>query len=225
MTPIARLLAAAEVNLAAASRRAVEGAVTPLKIKGQELVSDTLDTVAATVRTVAIKAGLAAFAGVMLIVAVVLALMAAYGRLADALGPTKALLVLAGAFLLLAVLGAAGVALVPAAAKSGKRAAADRPAPPGTPVSDATARVAEQTANSYARLGRDDEHGPTEQALNLGLDTLVSALGEAGFRREQAGLRAGLAMARQLKPMQIASLALLGGFVMGARMRFGRRRG
>lgn len=224
MTPIARLLAAAEVNLAAVSRRAVDGAVAPLKARGQEFVADTFDTVTATARTVAIKAGLAGLAGVMLIVAVVLALMAAYSRLAEVLGPTKALLVMAGGFLLLAVLGAVGIALVPATAKKGKRPPVERPAPLGAPVSDATARAADRTAGSYARLGQADDLGQTEQALNLSLDTLVSALGEAGFKREQAGLRAGLAMARQLRPMQIASLALLGGFVMGARLHFGRRR-
>lgn len=223
MTPIARLMAAAEVNLASAGRRAVESAIAPLKAKSQEMVSDALGTVTATARTIAIKAGLAAFAGLMVIVAIVLALMAAYTRLDEALGPTKALLIMAGAFALLAILGIAAVALVPATPKRKPKGVSSVP-PANAPLSDATARAADRTVGSYARLGVPDDPAGTEQALNAGLDTLVSALGEAGFKREQAGLRAGLAIARQLRPMQIASLALLGGFVMGARIHFGRKR-
>ncbi len=222
MTPIARLLAAAEGNLAAAGRRAVESAVEPLREKGREIVSETLGTVTATAKGLAIKAGLGVFAGIMLIVGIVLALMAAYTRLAEALGPTEALLVMAGAFLLLAILAAVGIALVPT---TPKRSPSKPKAPaPGAPLSDATVRAADRTANSYARMAQADDPGNAEQALGVGLDTLVSALGEAGFKREQAGLRAGIAMARQLRPLQIASLALLGGFVMGARVHFGRRR-
>ena len=55
--------------------------------------------------------------------------------------------------------------------------------------------------------------------MKSGLGAIASALGEAGFRREQAGLRAGLAIAEQLKPMQIVSLALIGGFLAGVRVR------
>lgn len=221
MSPFARLIAAAEVNLAAASRRAVESAAAPIKEKSREIVSDALGTVTATARNVAIKAAFGAFAVVMLIVGIVLALMAAYGKLETILGPVEALLVMAGAFVLLAVVGVVGAMLVPTRPKRAKPA----PTPPPVQVdlSDATARVADQTVGSYARLGQAGEPGTTEHALDSGLDALVSALGEAGFKREQAGLRAGLAIARQLRPMQVASLALLGGFVMGARL-LGRRR-
>ena len=47
---------------------------------------------------------------------------------------------------------------------------------------------------------------------------IVSALGEAGVKREQAGLRAGLTIANQLRPMQVVTLALVGGILAGARL-------
>ena len=126
---------------------------------------------------------------------------------------------MAGAFLLLAILAAVGIALVPTAPKrsASKRRGAAKPAA----SAGRTARTSDTSSQAAAAT---QPSGEAEQALSVGLDTLVSALGEAGFKREQAGLRAGIAMARQLRPVQIASLALLGGFVMGARLHFGRRR-
>lgn len=215
MSPIARLLASAEVNLAAAGRRAVESAVAPVREKLRDLVSETLGTVTRAIRMIAVKAALGVFALVMVIVAVVLALMAAYSALDAAMGPTRALLVMAGAFLLLAVLAAVGIALVPATVKRSKPPAA---------ASNSGGAAAPGRAGAPLLVGRAAEPAGTERALDTGLDALLSALGEAGFKREQAGLRAGLTIARQLRPMQVASLALLGGFVMGARLRFGRRR-
>lgn len=215
MSPIARLLASAEVNLAAAGRRAVESAVAPVREKLRDLVSETLGTVTRAIRMIAVKAALGVFALVMVIVAVVLALMAAYSALDAAMGPTRALLVMAGAFLLLAVLAAVGIALVPATVKRSKLPAA---------ASNSGGAAAPGRAGAPLLVGRAAEPAGTERALDTGLDALLSALGEAGFKREQAGLRAGLTIARQLRPMQVASLALLGGFVMGARLRFGRRR-
>ena len=70
-----------------------------------------------------------------------------------------------------------------------------------------------------------ESRGMIDPEMSSGLDAVVSALGEAGLRREQAGLKAGLAIAKQLKPMQLISLALLGGFVAGIRMTSKRRRG
>ncbi len=217
MSPVARLLAAAEVNLADVGRRAVESAVAPVREKLRDLVSETLGRVVAVVRSLAVKAALGVFALVMAIVAVVLALMAAYDALAAVLGPTRALLVMAGAFLLLAVLAAVGIALVPSG--TGRRGPGGPVALPATGGTSPRPVPNRRTAEAVPPAGP----GSTERALDTGLDALVSALGEAGFKREQAGLRAGLAIARQLRPMQVASLALLGGFVMGARLRFGRR--
>ncbi len=90
-------------------------------------------------------------------------------------------------------------------------------------VSSAARQAAEHDEPSTASREADAAAGTASDNLKVGFETIVSVLGEAGFRREQAGLKAGLALASQLKPMQIVSLALIGGFVAGFRS-FPRRR-
>lgn len=210
MNPLARLLAQAEVDIGGVARRAVDSAVAPLKAKSQEVVNEALGTVTATARALAFKAAAAVLAAIMLVAALVFAFAALYHYILQRVGPMDAMLIMGGLFLVLAVIAGAVAAALPLTARaapagrSGAAAALERPDPRPRPVPD----------------GPPSEG---EQALRSGLDAIVSALGEAGFKREQAGLRAGLSIADKLRPMQVVTLALVGGVLAGARMMRRRR--
>ncbi|WP_131113529.1 hypothetical protein [Lichenihabitans psoromatis] len=227
--PISRLIAQAEVNVTEMGRRAVDQAAATVKARSQEVVSDVMRTATSTVKTVAIKAGLALFAGVMLIVAVIFGLIALYDYLASLMGPIEALLAMAALFL---VLGIAGIVVM--MTMSSSATVKDKKAPAIAATQDVEAAQRAMAASQQPPVEaasaevRDDptaqlkSHDP-DQAMRSGLDAVVSALGDAGFRREQAGLRAGIAIASQMRPVQLVSLALLGGFLAGVRSKRGRR--
>lgn len=225
---LARLVGQAEAHMAGLGRRAVDSVTTPLRIKSQEIASETLETVSRTLKVIAIKAVLGLVAAIMAVVAIVYAIAALYEKLLPTLGPVEARLVLAGLFALVAVI--AVVALI--AWPSGKSPVDKASAKADHAMADANASLASVTeaAAARAKASRAAEaaqsaataSAPPAGDLKSGFETIVSVLGDAGFRREQAGLRAGLALASQLKPMQIVSLALIGGFIAG--MRSGGRR-
>jgi hypothetical protein len=226
--PIAQLMAQAEVGLADFSRRTIESVTLPIRLKSQEVVADVSASVKASAISIAIKAGLSLFAGVMLIIALGYGLSALHGYLATVFSPIEATLIMAGVFLALAVIALLVLAFWPSGATKRKAAVpsrvmldaeaavararsgieADAPAAKGQ--ARAQAKAAQPTADTTATSMAD---------MTSGLGAIAAALGEAGFKKEQAGLRAGLAIAQQLKPMQIVSLALIGGFIAGARYR------
>ncbi len=225
--PLARLLAQAEINLGDVIRRAVDSAAAPIKAKSQELVDDALGTVTTTARNLAVKAALALLAGLLFLAGLAFALAALFRYLEGLTGPIWASLIMAGIFIVLAVLAAVAMAAWPVKPKA-------KINPPQTDLDAQRARLtmgeamrsASQRPTASDPDVRPDLSSPptTEQTLNSGLEAVVVALGEAGFTREQAGLRAGLTIAQQLRPMQVVSLALLGGFLAGARMKPPRRR-
>lgn len=232
--PLARLIDQAEVGLSGITRRAVASVTVPIRQKGQELASETLDTVVGVAKTVAIKAALGLVAAIMAIVAIVYAIAALYAFLLPRLGPVEARLVLAGLFLLIAVVAVVLLLFWPKSVPTAKVLARQADKAQAVVDKDAArlrndvraaavkADVAmERRSEATAATAADDGQGPAVD-LAGGFETMVTALGDAGFRREQAGLRAGLALASQLKPMQIVSLALIGGFV--AATRYPRRR-
>lgn len=214
--PLSRMLAQAELNLADVARRSVDSVTLPIKMKSQEVIAEVSSSVIAHIRTLAIKAGLAVFAVVMLIVALVYAVSALHGYLVRVTGPVEALVIMAAIFAVLALAALIAVAAWPA------------PNPKSKAVVQAAAvqakRVAEQT-RVKARAMNDtiDRASEPDMDFKAGFDTIVAALGDAGLRKEQAGLKAGLALANQLRPVQLVSLALLGGFVAGLRL-MGKRR-
>ena len=215
--PLSRMLAQAEVSLADVARRSVESVTLPIKIKSQEIVAEVSGSVSAHIRTLAIKAGLAVFAAVMLIVALVYALSALHGYLVTVTGPLEALLIMAALFAVLALAAIVAVVAWPAPQPRSKAVA--------QAVTVQAKRVAEQTKAKVRPAAEEkiDRLADTDMDLKTGFDTIVAALGDAGLRREQAGLKAGLAIANQLKPIQLVSLALVGGFVAGLRL-MGKRR-
>ena len=201
--PLARMLAQAEVNLADVARRSVDSVTLPIKIKSQEIIAEVSGSVSAHIRILAIKAGLAVFAVVTLVVALVYAFAALHGYLVVATGPLEALLIMAALFAVLAVAALVAVVAWPA------------PKPSSKVVVQAAAvhakRVAEQT-RTKARPAIEDKPvrvAEPDMDLKAGFETIVAALGDAGLRREQAGLKAGLAIANQLRPIQLVSLASL----------------
>ena len=228
---LARWIDQAEVGLSEITRRTVQSVTVPIRAKGQELATETIDTVLGIVKTVAIKAVLGLVAAIMVVVAIVYAVAALYQYLLPLLGPVEARLVLAGLFLLIAVIAVVLLILWPrstptpktivARADKASAAAANGAASVANDARTAT-RKAEAVSGhraeaAAARTGGANAVPPPPVDLASGFDTMVSALGDAGFRREQAGLKAGLALASQLKPMQIVSLALIGGFIAATR--------
>lgn len=234
---LARLFGQAETHMAGLGRRAVDSVTTPLRVKSQEIATETLDVVSRTIKVLAIKAVLGLVAAIMAIVAIVYAIAALYQQLLPILGPVEARLVLAGAFALVAILAVVAMIAWPSGKPSVKRAAdkasadAERAAAEARASLTAATHAAEARAKAAGVSGAARPSGasaqdpaPTANDLASGFETIVSVLGDAGFRKEQAGLKAGLALASQLKPMQIVSLALIGGFIAGMRSGGFRRR-
>lgn len=231
---LARLVGQAEAHMAGLGRRAVDSVTTPLRIKSQEIASETIEAVSRTVKVIAIKAVLGLVAAIMAVVAIVYAIAALYQKLLPTLGPVEARLVLAGLFALVAVIAIVALVAWPSGKPAARIAADKAEAEAHRAVADARASLAAATEAAAARARASGAaeaaqaaayaEGPSPAAGDLkgSFETIVSVLGDAGFRREQAGLRAGLALASQLKPMQIVSLALIGGFIAG--MRSGGRR-
>lgn len=232
---LARLVGQAEAHMAGLGRRAVDSVTTPLRIKSQEIASETIDAVSRTFKVLAIKAVLGLVAAIMAVVAIVYAIAALYEKLLPTLGPVEARLVLAGLFALVAVIAIVALVAWPSgkpatrivadkAEAEARRAVAEARASLDAATETAAARAKASGATEAARRSAADAEVSPQSAADLksGFETIVSVLGDAGFRREQAGLRAGLALASQLKPMQIVSLALIGGFIAG--MRSGGRR-
>lgn len=226
---LARLVGQAEAHMAGLGRRAVESVTTPLRIKSQEIASETLEAVSRTVKVIAIKAVLGLVAAIMAVVAIVYAIAALYEELLPMLGPVEARLVLAGLFALVAVIAVVALVAWPSGKSPAKAAVNEAAAEAQRAMVDARQSLASTKDAATARAETSDAAAaassntpPGGSDLKGSFETIVSVLGDAGFRREQAGLRAGLALASQLKPMQIVSLALIGGFIAG--MRGGRRR-
>lgn len=221
MTPFARLLSQTEFNFAEMSRRAVENATAPLKARGQEILADTVESVTTTARRFLIKAGFALAAGLLLLVAVIFAFAALYHELFHLIGVIPALLVMAGIFIVLALLAIAAMTIWPSGkARSATRASLEREHA-RLAMAEASRRMAAEQAQAYETIAKSSaaaDPNEGEQALNSGLEAIVTALGDAGFAREQAGLKAGLTIAQKLRPMQAVSLALLAGFVVGTRI-------
>lgn len=215
--PLSRMLARAEVNLADVARRSVDSVTLPIKVKSQEIIAEVSGSVAAHARTLAIKAGLAVFAVVMLIVALVYAFSALHHYLVRVTGPLEALVLMAALFAVLALAAVIAVVAWPAP-RPANRAVVQAAAVQANRVADQTRATARPSVEE--KLGRVAE---PDMDLKAGFDTIVDALGDAGLRREQAGLKAGLALAQQLRPIQLVSLALIGGFVAGLRL-MGKRR-
>lgn len=232
---LARLVGQAEAHMAGLGRRAVDSVATPLRIRSQEIATDTLEAVSRTLKVIVIKAVLGLVAAIMAVVAIVYAIAALYQKLLPILGPVEARLVLAGAFALVAILAVVAMVAWPGGKPTAKVAADKAGAEADRAMADARAAVAAATHAAEARAKAAGAAGAAPSAayaqappppadLKDGFETIVSVLGDAGFRREQAGLKAGLALASQLKPMQIVSLALIGGFIAGMRSGGGRRR-
>lgn len=229
---LARLVGQAEAHMAGLGRRAVDSVTTPLRLKSQEIATETLDAVSRTLRVIAIKAVLGLVAAIMAVVAIVYAIAALYQKLLPILGPVEARLVLAGAFALVAILAVVAILVWPSGKPAGKATARKAAARADQAVLEAKTSLAAAThaAEARAKVAAEsvpfaDHQGASPAPagdLKSGFETIISVLGDAGFRREQAGLKAGLALASQLKPMQIVSLALIGGFIAG--MRSGGRR-
>lgn len=231
---LARLVGQAEAHMAGLGRRAVDSVATPLRIRSQEIATDTLEAVSRTLKVIVIKAVLGLVAAIMAVVAIVYAIAALYQKLLPILGPVEARLVLAGAFALVAILAVVAMVAWPGGKPIAKAAADKAGADADRAMADARAAVAAAThaadvgAKAAGAAGAAPSaayaQAPPPGDLTGGFETIVSVLGDAGFRREQAGLKAGLALASQLKPMQIVSLALIGGFIAGMRSGGGRRR-
>lgn len=232
---LARLVGQAEAHIAGLGRRAVDSVTTPLRIKSQEIASETLETVSRTVKVIAIKAVLGLVAAIMIVVAIVYAIAALYEKLLPMLGPVEARLVLAGLFALVAVIAIVALVAWPSgkpvvkttadkATAEARRAMAEARASLGSSQQAAAARSQVSGAAEAAQAAAYGQATPPASDLKTSFETIVSVLGDAGFRREQAGLKAGLALASQLKPMQIVSLALIGGFIAGMRGGGARRR-
>ncbi len=229
---LARLVGQAEAHMAGLGRRAVDSVTTPLRIKSQEIASETIEAVSRTVKVIAIKAVLGLVAAIMAVVAIVYAIAALYQKLLPTLGPVEARLVLAGLFALVAVIAIVALVAWPSGKPAARIAADKAEADAHRAVADARASLGAATEAAAARAKASgaaeaaaayaEAPPPAAGDLKGSFETIVSVLGDAGFRREQAGLRAGLALAGQLKPMQIVSLALIGGFIAG--MRSGGRR-
>lgn len=229
---LARLVGQAEAHMAGLGRRAVDSVTTPLRIKSQEIASETIEAVSRTVKVIAIKAVLGLVAAITAVVAIVYAIAALYQKLLPTLGPVEARLVLAGLFALVAVIAIVALVAWPSGKPAARIAADKAEAEAHRAVADARASLGAATEAAAARAkvsgaaeaaaAYAEAPPPAAGDLMGSFETIVSVLGDAGFRREQAGLRAGLALASQLKPMQIVSLALIGGFIAG--MRSGGRR-
>lgn len=227
MNPIARLIGQAEAELGGATRRLVDSVTDPVRVKGHVLAAEASAAVSRIVRDVVIKGAFGIVAAAMAIVALVYFAAALQQALLPHFGPVETRVIMAVVFLLVAGLAGLLMAFWPTG---------DHPNPPSDVAADVKRTLAEsktvvsekvdvaqsQTARVKAEADASADTASaasTMSGLRSGVESLAGVLGAAGFRREQAGLRAGMLLANQLKPIQLVSLALIGGFLAGMRSR------
>ncbi len=216
--PFARLLDGSQDTLTDFGRRAVDSITIPLRAKSQDLISDVTQGVKASLKVILIKAALAVFALVTALIALGYALSALHAALARSTGPIEATLIMAGVFALLAIVAAIVMLVWPSPSPPPRAALVEVRRDADRVAAEARRYAASAAARPQSAASLAGSPGDGELDFKDSLSAIASALGEAGFRREQAGLQAGLTLAERLRPMQLVSLALLGGFIAGLRL-------
>ena len=141
----------------------------------------------ASIRAAIMEAALLGAAALFGIIVVVFVVIAAYDALELVVAPHYAALIVAGIFLIVTL-----VCVVSSGVLSSS------PAAPAAPVPEAKPSV-------------------KAPAIKGQMEAIASSLQKSGFRREGALLTAAAAVSKDVRPLHIVALSLLGGFVLGRR--------
>jgi hypothetical protein len=68
------------------------------------------------------------------------------------------------------------------------------------------------------QCGADGDHRDGAPASPWNVDSVLQSLTEADNSQVQPALVAGMRLGRELSPMQLLALALIGGFIAGAKL-------
>lgn len=196
------------------ARVLVENATAPVKDAGLTLLDSLFSATTRLTLGLLIKAVAALAAMLFLVLAVGCACVAGYMGLAALIGPAPAFLVIAVVFLILAVVMVVVAAQTRLGASVAETAAVTEVM---APAFEAPRTVADDVAPPEAQPASAAEP-PFEPGLLGSAEALSTVLGTAGLDREQAGVQAGLALARRLTPLQLAVVGAAVAFAAGRRL-------
>ena len=215
---ISGLLGEVEGSAGRLTRQVVENATYPLKAAGLELVDATLRPASKIALGLILKLGLGILALVLLLAAIGFGTAALYTFLASLLGRPLAGLIVGGVYLVLAAGAIFAMIKVPMISDTPPRTlVASPPEPYENPHVAAVPPTASPRSDVNVTMSVESSQPGADPFLNV--DDLVAVLGAAGLEREQAGLQAGLALARRLSPVQLALIGAAAGFLGGRRLR------
>jgi type VI protein secretion system component VasK len=166
-------------------------------------ISSITDRIREGVSNVAKRIGLWAVAGICLIVAFAFATAAGYRFLADVLSPAASAIIIAGVYVLIALIAIAAVSWSDSRTTAEKAADAERAT---------RERLGEATAKVRSELR-------STETMRSAVQAMAKRLGDSGYRKESVALLAANELMKQMTPLQFVGLVFLASFFTGRRLR------